>query len=81
MLQSEVRKVIAPPYGQLPAAAPEYYWGKVIHEKLVLLRFGSTAHRFIGAVAVRSGVVEAADRWSRFAADRPERAAFTRQFQ
>ena len=46
-MQAKVRKVIAPPYEQLPGASPEYYWGKVIHEKLVLLRFGSTADRFI----------------------------------
>lgn len=46
-MQAKVRKVIAPPYEQLPTAAPEYYWGKVIHEKLVRLRFGNTAHRFI----------------------------------
>ncbi|MCY4586001.1 MAG: hypothetical protein OXB98_08205 [Bryobacterales bacterium] len=42
MLQTEVRKDIAPPYEQLPAAAPEYYWGKVILEKLVLLPFGNS---------------------------------------
>ena len=44
---NEVRKVIARPYQQLPASAPEYYWGKVVHETLVLLRFGSSGELFI----------------------------------
>ncbi len=47
LAETEVSNVIVRPHEQLVAAAPEYYWGKVIHEKLVLLRFGSTAHRFI----------------------------------
>ena len=46
-MQAKVRKVIATPYEQLPADAPEYYWGKVILEKLALLRFGSAAKLFM----------------------------------
>lgn len=46
-MQAKVRNVIAPPYEQLAAAAPEYYWGKVIHEKLVLLRLGKSGKLLI----------------------------------
>ena len=40
LLRSAGMKVIARPHEQLLVAEPEHYFGKVVHEKLVLPRFG-----------------------------------------